>query len=283
MTRFLYIADTHLGASPVGYHQQPGYPERLTEILSALCECLEGVDFILHGGDMINLTTDANILAAVAAFDLPVPVYLCLGNHDLTVPDAVERWMELAPGFFMGGEPNTTIRTEDCVIHVAPNHWGDAPFYWKDKQDAHLSAVQIERLAHELGIAPRLPHVILTHSSVHGLPTEQTGFPEPYHSPTPSFTRDVSAFLEQHANVTCVLGAHNHMNMRVHQDGVEFVTVSSLVETPFEFKLFEVTPDSFTMATEALNASLDFGGDYDATRPFVQGRAVDRAFGGGSL
>ena len=36
MTRFLYIADTHLGAAPMGYRQQPGYPERLGEIVRAL-------------------------------------------------------------------------------------------------------------------------------------------------------------------------------------------------------------------------------------------------------
>ena len=281
MTRFLYIADTHLGANPMGYQQQRGYPDKLPEILAALSEYLlaaSGVDFVLHGGDMIDSTTDDKILAAVDSFDLPVPVYLGLGNHDLTVPDAVERWLELAPGFFMDGKPDYTVTTEHCVIHVAPNHWGDPPFYWKDKQEAHLSVTQIDRLTHELSIMPHLPHVILTHSPVYAPPVEQTGFPEPYHCPNTSFTASLTALVARHGNAKCVLGAHNHINMHVAHEGVEFVTVSSLVETPFEFKLFEVTPHLIAMSTVSLNKSLDFDGEYDTAKTFVQGRISDRSF-----
>jgi len=89
-----------------------------------------GIDFVLHGGDMIDSATDENILAAAELFDLPVPVYLCLGNHDLTVPDALALWVKLAPGFFKDGKPDCTIMTNDCVIHVAPNHWDEIPFFW---------------------------------------------------------------------------------------------------------------------------------------------------------
>jgi len=52
----------------------------------------DGIDFILHGGDMIDSTTEDHIVAATNAFDLAVPVYLCLGNHDLTTPDAAEQY-----------------------------------------------------------------------------------------------------------------------------------------------------------------------------------------------
>lgn len=38
VTRFIYIADTHLGANPAGYQQQKAYPEKLPDILSALCK-----------------------------------------------------------------------------------------------------------------------------------------------------------------------------------------------------------------------------------------------------
>ena len=76
MTRFLYIADTHLGADPMGYQQQRGYPQRLPEILSALCarlDAIHGIDFILHGGDMVDSTTEGHVAAAAKSFDLPVP------------------------------------------------------------------------------------------------------------------------------------------------------------------------------------------------------------------
>ncbi len=268
----------------MGYQQQRGYPERLPEILAAVCECLSasgGVDFILHGGDMIDCTSEGNIAAAADAFDLPVPVYLCLGNHDLTRPDAVEQWLALAPQFFINGAPDYTVVSRDCVVHVAPNHWCECPFYWKDTQHARLSPAQTERLRRELSMQPNLAHVLLTHSPVYGLPVAQTGFSEPYHCPDLSFTGQVSGFAEAHRALKCVLGAHSHMNMRVTHDGVDFVTVSSLVETPFEVKLFEVTAERMEMSTIALRSALTFGVEYETGRSFVQGRPVDRSFSRG--
>lgn len=81
MTRFLYLADTHLGANPMGYRQQTCYPEKLQQIVSALRQYLSasgGVDFILHGGDMLDYTTDDNIRAAAECFDFSIPTHLCL-------------------------------------------------------------------------------------------------------------------------------------------------------------------------------------------------------------
>jgi len=281
MTRFLYVADTHLGAAPMGYTQQRGYPERLGEICRALVERVAawgGVDFVLHGGDMVDAATDANIRAAAEVFDLPVPVHLCLGNHDLTAPDAVERWFALAPEFFVGGEPEYDVAADDCIIHVVPNHWCETPYFWRDAQDVRFSAEQTERLSLALDASPELPHVILTHSPVYGLPPEQTGLAGPHHAPPPSFTAQVSDILAGHDCVRCVLGGHSHMNMRVAQDGVEFVTVSALVETPFEFKLFEISSEKMSMSTVSLGPSLDFDGEYNESRAFVQGRPVDRSF-----
>jgi predicted MPP superfamily phosphohydrolase len=108
----------------MGYQQQKGYPDKLPAILAALSTYLsarEDIDFVLHGGDMIDVTTDDRIAAAARAFDLSIPVYLCLGNHDLTAPDAVDRWLTLAPQFFPNGSPDYTIASDDCVLHIAPN------------------------------------------------------------------------------------------------------------------------------------------------------------------
>lgn len=282
MTRFIYIADTHMGANPPGYQQQKAYPAKLSEILAALKKYMRAngpVDFVLHGGDMIHVTTDDNIAAAVAAFDLPVPVYLCLGNHDLTVPDALDRWMTIAPHFFgRNGSPEYTIVTEECIVHVVPNHWEDRPYYWGDIMDAHLSKQQIANLKEGLNRAPHLPNIISTHSPVHGLPIEQTGLSEPHHAPKESFTSSITDLVAMCPSALCVLGAHNHMNMHIAHEEIEFVTVSSLVETPFEFKLFEVSSGSMTMSTLSLSDSMGFRGEYDAAKSLVQGRTVDRSF-----
>jgi len=281
MTRFLYIADTHLGACPMGYQQQKGYPEKLPEILAAVKDCLatdNRIAFVLHGGDMIDAVTDRNITAAVKAFDLPVPVYLCLGNHDLGAPDALGRWLALAPGFFRQGRPEYSIGTDQCVIHVAPNHWEARPYYWKTKQHAHFSAGQLARLADGLRLKPRLPHFIVTHSPVYGLPVEQTGFAEPFHPPDEAFTAAMTALAAQHGNLQCVLGAHNHLNSCVENQGVHFVTASALAETPFELKLFEVATGTITMSTLSLASRVGGAAAYDDGKAFVQGRPVDRMF-----
>ena len=282
MTRFIYIADTHFGAAIMGYQQQRGYPEKLSEILASLRDFINAdgsIDFVLHGGDMIDSATDENIAAAVNLFDLPVPVYLCLGNHDLTTPQALDRWLTFAPNFFHENHnPEYSIVSDDCVVHVVPNQWETQPYYWNDTQDVHFSKEQSVYLSKMVKTSPHLPHIILTHSSVLGLPMEQTGFDAPYHSPNKSFEKSMIDFVARHSNVKCVLGAHSHMNMRIEQAGVEFVTVSSLTEIPFEFKLFDLTPQSVVMTTVSLTPSFDFNGEYNEDKAFVQGRSIDRAF-----
>lgn len=281
MSRFLFLADTHLGATQAGFQQQPKYPGRLSEIARALKNWIlaDGrIDFVLHGGDMIEVTDDASIRTAVDLFDLPVPVYLCLGNHDLTAPDAMARWMELAPGFFPEMRPEFTISTDDCVIHVVPNHWDESRYQWRACQDVNLAPNQVAYLQRHLQVRSDRPHLLMTHSPVFAVPVEQTGLDEPFHPPPASFTETFTDLAATHPHLRCVLGAHNHVNMRVRQAGVDYVTVSSLIETPFEFKVFEVAPGSIAMETVSLADRLDFEGRYDPSMNFVQGRPEDRSF-----
>lgn len=129
-----------------------------------------------------------------------------------------------------------------------------------------------------MGKNPNLPQILLTHCCIYGLPPEQTGFAEPHHCPTAAFTDQISSFVAGNPSIKCVLSGHNHMNMRVNHGGVEFATVSSLVETPFEFKLFEVTSKRMQMTTVALGSTLEIDAPYDDAKSFVQGRPVDRSF-----
>ena len=281
MTRFIYIADTHFGTSRMAYQQQQGYPEKLGSILSELDAWIRKdgeVDFVLHGGDMVNSATEANIRKARGAFRLSVPVYLCLGNHDLTAPDAVDRWLAEAPEFFPGKSPDYCLRFGDSIIHIVPNHWEEVPYYWNDKQEPHFRPHQIARLNESLRKYPDAVHLLSTHSPVFGIPVEQTGFGEAFHVPPPSFTRTVLDFVQQYPRVRCVLAAHNHVNTHVVEEGVHFVTVSSLSETPFEFRLIELGPGILKMSTVSLISRMDFEAKYDYNKTFVQGRKRDREF-----
>ena len=67
MSRFIYIADTHVGTDKTGYKQQAKHPEMLPEIIAALREliCADGhIDFVLHGGDMIDETRSDTLTQA---------------------------------------------------------------------------------------------------------------------------------------------------------------------------------------------------------------------------
>lgn len=88
----------------------------------------------------------------------------------------------------------------------------------------------------------------------------------------------ITSLTANYPNVNCVLGAHNHQNMCVTLEGIEYVTASSLIETPFEFKRFEVCPERISMSTISLNDALDFDSTYDTARSYVQGREIDRSF-----
>lgn len=280
MTRFVYVADSHLGSDDEGYQLQPKYGARLPEILDALEGWIDehgGVDFVLHGGDLVHTLSDASLREARALFSRSVPVYLSLGNHDLTEKGGIERWLNEAPEFFPGGTAEFAIRTDDCVIHVVPNHWETEPYYWGKIQDPHLLDAQIAALEDALATEVDKPHLVVTHSPVLAIGTDQTGMDEPFHAPPQSFTDTMTAIAERHG-VDCVLGAHVHANMNRVLNGVNYVTVSSLVEAPFEFKLFEVGVGQVEMTTHALGDRVGFEADYNQDQAFVQGRACDRAF-----
>ncbi len=282
MTRFLFLADSHFGAAPMGYMQQKGYPERVPDLLRGLRDLIaeEQIDFVLHGGDMVDATTDENILRAAECFDLPVPVYLCLGNHDLTEPDALQRWLKFAPAYFPGARPEFVVDTSDCRIHVAPNHWGSEQYWWNDSQAASFSNEQLSQLDRNLEQKSDKIHILLTHSGVWDLPGEQSGSGAPLHPPSPGFHESIADLASRHRQVRCVLGGHNHLNMRVESQGVQYVTVSAFAEVPFEVKLFEASSngDGLRMKTLSLADRMDFRASYDFNKTHVQGRAVDRAF-----
>jgi 3',5'-cyclic AMP phosphodiesterase CpdA len=265
----------------MGYQQQQGYPEALRQIVAALNTWLSGVQdiaFVLHGGDMVDAATEDNVREADALLRLAVPVYLCLGNHDLTSERSLELWLALAPRFFKAGAPEFSIETDDCMIHVAPNHWDKTPYFWRDVQEEHFREEQLGWLAAELSRRPDAVHLLSTHSPAMGVPTEQTGHLQPCHGPAARFQACLLELAGRHRQLRCILGAHNHLNMSVQVGDVHCVTVSALAETPFEFKLFEITPAAVAMSTHSLFSRVDFKPHYEFDKAFVQGRKKDRSF-----
>jgi len=268
--KFLVISDTHIGTAKMEYQQQKGYPEKISELVNALDKWIieqKDIDFVLHAGDMVDEATVENIKLAKQIFKISVPVYLCLGNHDLNDKNALQNWMTHAPDFFINQSPDYLIQRGNADVQVITSHWDEIPFFWGSVQNPHF-------------ISPALTcntKILCTHSPVYGVLREQTGFSEEHHSGGESFQKELLKLIEK-SSVECVISGHTHMNSRVLNDGVDFVTASSFSEVPFEAKLFNLSDSELEMGTISFLNYVDFSSEYNFNKTFVQGRPIDRSF-----
>jgi len=265
------------------YQQQKGYPGKLSHLVALLDAWIQkdgGIDFVLHGGDLVDSASKDNIRRGRELFRLSVPVYLCLGNHDLTDQNALDLWLAEAPELFPSHSPNYSVQSGDCFVHVVPNQWCSLHYYWEweIEQYPYFVPHQLGELEATLVKHPDVIHILSTHSPVLGVPSEQTGFTDSYHDPGVSFSEVVFDLVRRYPQIRCVLASHNHINMHVEKDGVHFVTVSAFVESPFEFKVIEVRSGMLKMSTISLVSKVGFRVEYDYDKTYVQGRAKDRAF-----
>jgi len=281
MARFIYITDTHYGAGDTGYQQQKRYHEKIEEVVQLLDKWIQednNIDFILHGGDMVDSATEENIKGASKLFNLSVPVYLCLGNHDLTHKDAVNIWLKEAPQFFIDNSPNFSIKAENLFIHIIPTQWGDTPYYWGNCMNTHFIDEQYEKLKYLNIVKENYIHMLCTHCQLAGVPIQQTGYTEEHHPAQEIFYKQVLNIIKNNSNIRCVLSGHNHINTCIEKDGIRLVTASSLSEVPFEFKLIEVSSSEVCMSTISLDSKTSFKSLYNYNKTFVQGREKDRNF-----
>jgi len=279
--KFIFITDTHYGGPDnQGYRQQPRYNCHAEELLDKLSAFIrqEGVSFVVHGGDLADWGNRDNMrLAGQLMKRLPCPVYLSLGNHDLTEDDSVAAWLEETPQLFPDGAIDYTIIEDGLRIDALCANWGPRPAFWniKEPQLAWFTEEQKSRLFD----GPQdLPRIIVSHAPPCGLPPAQTGLDHDLHAPHEPF--------QQYVRETCDalkplawLGGHNHMTIRRPLGGTQLVTAPAFSESPFEAKLFEFNSDGvLSMKTVTFIDTVDFHACYDFNKTHVQGRACDRSF-----
>ncbi|WP_054955738.1 metallophosphoesterase family protein [Paenibacillus dakarensis] len=289
MVRFLYITDTHLGSNGAGFQQQPAYPDQLGHLLDGIRHILKEeseIDFILHGGDMVHGCSEHTIEMAREAFQFDVPLYLSVGNHDLDRPDAAELWLKHAPGFFASGKAlDYQVQVNGVMLHVMPNQWDrEQLYYWKQAQDPFYTEDQMRRLEADIRRDPDLIHLLAVHNPVFGVMPEQTGLMEVIHEVDSDFRRYILDLMDRYPQLKCVLSGHNHINSLYHVEGGLLLSSSSLIETPFEYKIIEINQNRIQVETRSLpiqsplksSQSADFMPDYRVDRSYVQGRRQDR-------
>jgi hypothetical protein len=279
--KFIYVADTHVGGSDIsGYWQQERYlryfPE-LFEVFSRWIEQQGNIDFVIHGGDMVDKASPEAITDVAEMFQkLPCPLYFTPGNHDLTEDDSAKSWLEKASDFFNNDGIDFSFCHDNVKFDFISCHWGQKPYFWNpvEAQIPYWETAQTQLLGNEGSFKHK---VIVTHAPVFGLPCTQTGMNEELHPPAGDFSDFIHKLAVKH-KVLLVLGAHTHMNMHLCKDGVHYVTVSAFSEVPFEFKVFEISDDDFSMKTIGLADQVNFNFKYNFDKTYIQGRACDRSF-----
>ena len=279
--KFLYIADTHIGGSDIeGYRQQERYLKYFDELISVFAEWIEqqhDIDFVIHGGDMVDAGSPENIAEAGKLFKkLPCPVYFTPGNHDLTENNSAEKWLSETPDFFDKQSVDFSFCRDGVKFDFISCHWGKKAYFWHpdEAQIPYFRDDQIDLL----GSGESCKYeILITHAPVFGLPFEQTGLDAPLHPPAGDFSRVIHELAQKH-KILLIIGAHTHMNMHLLKDGVHYVTASAFSEMPFEFKFFDLNAESFSMETISLADNLSFKTKYNFNKTYVQGRACDRSF-----
>jgi 3',5'-cyclic AMP phosphodiesterase CpdA len=144
--KFVYIADTHIGCREgAGYQMQPRYGgacmEELFGVLADWVRQEVGVDFVVHGGDAVDTGMPENLaLARKYLGKMPCPVYLTLGNHDLTESGARSQWLQIAPELFPGGN---TEASHESAFDDGENASGDV--LGVDRDAVRVQAVRNRR------------------------------------------------------------------------------------------------------------------------------------------
>ncbi|GIP35741.1 metallophosphoesterase [Paenibacillus sp. J2TS4] len=279
MTRFLFITDTHIAGKSIGFYQQPTYPDKIEELLATIRRDVEQekIDFIIHGGDLVHQCDRPSIQEAKRLFQFSVPVHLTLGNHDLDRSDALELWLKEAPEFFVGNSPQYTVRYPSCVIHIVPNQWEPgSPYYWKHSQSPYFLQDQLEKLEEEVRSYPEAVHLLAIHNPIFGVPREQSGLDKIAHDVPADFRHIILQLMQRYPNIKGVLSGHNHINTLARTEEGIFVSGSSFVETPFEYKLVEVSEQQISIETRRVHAGLSFTPSWKEERRFVLGREQDR-------
>lgn len=279
--KFIFLTDTHIGGKNLtGFQMQPRYPERLAELLTALDKLVrkEGVELVIHGGDMTDDGTPEQIRDAVRLFrkHLSAPVILALGNHDSCQKDCANIWLENGPGFFPGGSCDTTIVCDGVRLDILGLHWGREEQSWtlSEGQHIHITPEQWERLR---GGEQNLPRIIAMHAQIRGAMPEKTGMETPLLVPENNFAETGDALIAEF-HPALIISGHNHLNLLDEINGTAAVSASSFVEAPFECKLIEFSNGKLSMRTVSLADELDFKGEYWEDRRFVQAAEKERSF-----
>lgn len=287
-TRFLYITDTHWGAVPdKGWSVQPRDPAKFDRVHEALKQWLSRqdppVDFVLHGGDVVDDGSTAQIVHAtgkLAELEATGPrVLLCLGNHDLEKPESMAHWRLHHNGMLPDDSGSYVVTFDALHLYVLTHHWNtiDPPHYWHREagQTPLLDDEQRETFERFASSADR-PVVVAVHAPAQSVPPSQSGLAVDMHVPDAAWRAYLLGVIDRFPAIRLVLTAHAHVHTLRQEKQCVVAGTSALFETPFEAKLITVNDHTFEMQTLCLGEMFGIQGQYRQDKAFAQGKAQQR-------
>jgi len=281
--RFVYLTDTHVGCDDTGYFLQPRHLGREEVLFQGLGRWLQenDVSFVIHGGDLTDHGAAAEIDRADALCAmLDVPVYLCLGNHDLAQADSMQLWREAPCGLLPGGQDCFAADAGAARVLVVSHHWHPtADYHWisNEAQTPRLDARQIATLQGLMRDAGK-PVIAVTHAPLNAVPAEQCGGDEPFHAPHAPYLTSWQRLAAEHANLRLVLCGHNHAHSQHDHGSFVSCTTAAFGEGPTQIRLITVTQDQIEIKTIGLAEVLGLPVLSDADQAWCVGAATDHHF-----
>jgi len=285
--RMLYLTDTHLGAKEGAWGQQPTCPHLVPAILRDLADWLRinPVDLVLHGGDLTDTGTIEQQEETLRILsDFPAPVRVCLGNHDLGMPDSLSNWLGACGDFFGPGRTDSADYVVDlgsAALIVVTNCWqggGCEPsFHWPEdsKLWSALTDGQYRWISDQLDLLRPKPVILALHAALYPLPPRLTGEQEPLQVPPGPYVGKIRSFLSDRPQVRLVLSGHCHASCRTPRNGCAYLTTAAFFEPPFQTRLITISDDAIDVSV-AYPICLDrYGPAIDEKRFWTAGQWID--------
>ena len=272
INRFVYLTDTHIG-QPRKLANQWRCTDLIEPLLDALADWMghHPVDFVLHGGDIVVGPTPERIEAATRLFErLGVPTWLCLGNHDLERPEAIDTWRRHRHGLLPEGEPDYGFDFDQFRLFVVANHYTrtDRPYFYATDQSLapFIDDAQVSRMDRFIGTSDK-PVIVASHWAL--APSwlqikDGTGI-------DPAYIGVFTDLGQRHDTLKLVLTAHIHANTCCRHGSFTSMSTAAFAECPFEFRYITVDAGVIRVETVSLRDAIHEPSEYLQENAWVQG------------
>lgn len=282
--RIAFLADLHFGSDGKGFCQQPIMVNASSDIVNALSAVLadQRVELVISGGDLVCHGSPESIKQVTALLEkIPLPMLLCLGNHDLADRRSLAQWQSVThkhPRLMLA---DTFLETPACDIIGLNTHWindGVAELYWNSANGPvpALTGDQLVRLNEWLARNPSRPAIVSCHAPLDPLPTSLTGLPNPIHESPEPYTSALQNVLAKYPRVKLLLTAHCHATCATPHGSYTHLSLAAISEVPNQYALVDVGPNGVEVSVKHLVLTTDV--QFNTAKAWVSGRGTDCKF-----